>query len=489
MSKQMEITIHRIAKVFPEFSDDAMALLIEDIKTNGLNMPIVYVETEDGKAAIVDGRNRYKAIKKLGVDPWGSKTITGQAAMRSITVPKGEDEDLFLATTARSLNMNRRHLTPSQMAAAAAELAEIIKKREAAVAKAMTAAEKEKEKEKQAKDREKAIAKGETGNTTRAKAAQATGASPRATGDAMTIKKESPELFQKVQAGDMTINEAMRELKAKKQRKDYDEAASAAPTEASGLYVVQAIDMLNGVVERPGPYDLIFADPPYNIGIGYKGYKDSVPEEEFASRLKKWVTALSKVLAPKGSLFLLVPDSLAASTDMIARGMGLHRRSWIIWYESFGQYLNGNFGRCHRHLLYYVANPKSFVFNEHLHRKQSERQKMGDKRANPDGKVLEDVWFDIPRLVQNSKERIAEFPTQLPVDLPRRCIEICSLPGGTVLDPFCGSGTTGEAALTADGGPRQFVGFDVSPTYVEIADKRLAAVAASILKKSGKDKK
>ncbi len=68
-----------------------------------------------------------------------------------------------------------------------------------------------------------------------------------------------------------------------------------------------------------------------------------------------------------------------------------------------------------------------------------------DKRAAPHDKLWDNVWC-IPRLVENSKERLPDFPTQLPLDLLRPFVMCASNPSDLVLDPFSGSGTSGVAA-------------------------------------------
>jgi site-specific DNA-methyltransferase (cytosine-N4-specific) len=63
-----------------------------------------------------------------------------------------------------------------------------------------------------------------------------------------------------------------------------------------------------------------------------------------------------------------------------------------------------------------------------------------------------------------------------PIDLPLRCIAAGCKPGGMVLDPFAGSGTTGLAAIQLD---REFTGIDLSPEFALLAAGRLAQAAAS----------
>ena len=89
------------------------------------------------------------------------------------------------------------------------------------------------------------------------------------------------------------------------------------------------------------------------------------------------------------------------------------------------------------------------------------------------GKTLDDVWTDIPRLAGTHAERIPSFPTQLPVSLLRRVVSCCTDPGDLVIDPFCGSGTTGAAAV---GLGRRFLGVERSAEFADLARLRLKGV-------------
>ncbi len=105
----------------------------------------------------------------------------------------------------------------------------------------------------------------------------------------------------------------------------------------------------------------------------------------------------------------------------------------------------------------------------------SDRQtKYKDKRAVPGGKIWDDVW-QIPRLTGTSKERIPDFPTQLPIELLRAIVGCSSEPGDLVVDPFNGSGTTGVACIEAD---RRYIGIDSSERFIDLAHKRL--IVASV---------
>ena len=94
---------------------------------------------------------------------------------------------------------------------------------------------------------------------------------------------------------------------------------------------------------------------------------------------------------------------------------GLHLRQTITWYETFGVNSTANSIAAARSLLWFVKDPRDFVFNDCPEiRRPSDRQTKyrRDKRANPAGKLWDDVWM-IPRLAGTHGERLRGFPTQL----------------------------------------------------------------------------
>lgn len=217
---------------------------------------------------------------------------------------------------------------------------------------------------------------------------------------------------------------------------------------------------------------LIFADPPYNQGIDYgAGTKaDKMPVNEYRRWVKTWVNRAADILTPDGSLWVLMPHEHQAIAFLAMESAGLNWRNTITWVESFGTYCHKKFGRTSRVIHYFTKSKKDFVFNADSVRVASLRLAHGDKRADPRGKIMDDVWTGISRLCGTFNERIEGFPTQLPLLLLERIVQVASEPGDLVLDPFCGSGTTGAAAL---GLGRRFIGIEKNEDYCKKASKRL----------------
>jgi len=218
--------------------------------------------------------------------------------------------------------------------------------------------------------------------------------------------------------------------------------------------------------------DLIFADPPFNIGYKYDKYYDKVKSKNYIRWTKEWMAVCKKVLKPHGSFYIAIGDEYAANVKIIADELGLFMRNWLIWYYTFGQQTKNKFARAHTHIFYFVNDKKKFTFNDYTVRVPSDRQLIyNDRRANPKGKMPNDVWDEFPRVCGTFKERQGWHPCQMPESLLTRITAVSSNPGDCVLDPFSGSGTTAAVAYQSG---RNYVGVEISQKYVENTEKRLA---------------
>lgn len=257
-------------------------------------------------------------------------------------------------------------------------------------------------------------------------------------------------------------------------------------------------DSIKVLNEGPeGWVDLVFADPPFNIGYLYHGYDDRRKTEDYLKFSEDWMRAVHRALKPTGSFYLAIGDDYAADLCVIARRqIGFNLRNWIIWHYTFGQQPKFKFARSHTHILYFTKDEKEFTFNPDAIRVASARQTTyGDARANPKGKLPDDVWFLRPqetetpffdpecdtwyvsRVCGTFKEREGWHGCQMPIAVLDRIIKSSSNPGDIVLDPFNGSGTTVVSAALLG---RNYVGVDQSEAYVGYARKRLEHALSSI---------
>lgn len=238
---------------------------------------------------------------------------------------------------------------------------------------------------------------------------------------------------------------------------------------------------------EPESARLVFADPPYNIGIDYGDhFSDSRTDDNYITWTDMWMGGAASRLISDGSLWILINWEYMPDVVRIGQNMGLFLRQTLIWYESFGVNTTRMFNRCSRALLWFTLSERRFVFNDNvevgnpgsIRRKSDRQEKYSDKRADPDGKLWDDVWGinpAIPRLMGTCSERLPDFPTQLPLALLRPIIACASDPGDLVIDPFCGSGTTGVACIELG---RRFIGIELGTEFSVMAEKRLIQAGA-----------
>lgn len=249
---------------------------------------------------------------------------------------------------------------------------------------------------------------------------------------------------------------------------------------------------------HPDWADLCFADPPFNIGYLYHGYDDQKDVDEYLAFSERWMRAVHRALKPTGSFYLAIGDEFAADLCVIARRkIGFHLRNWIVWHYTFGQQTKKMFAKSHTHILYFSKHKPdqgltNITFNADAVRVASARQTTyADARANPKGKLPDDVWYlrpqeaaeagealfapdsdtwNVSRVCGTFKEREGWHGCQMPIAVLNRIVRASSNPGDVVLDPFNGSGTTVVSAALLG---RRYVGIDQSEKYVQFARQRL----------------
>lgn len=247
--------------------------------------------------------------------------------------------------------------------------------------------------------------------------------------------------------------------------------------EIDKVYLGDCIEIMKSLPDKS--IDLVFADPPFNIGIKYDIHNDNMPYEEYYKWSKKWIEEIGRLLKNNGTIYIAIGDEFAAEINIILKKAGFYFRNWITWYYTFGQNQRKKFNRVHTHILYFVKNKKQFTFNDKNIRIPSARQLIyKDKRANPIGKIPDDVW-QFSRVCGTFKERIEKHPCQMPEDLLKLIIKASSNEGDLVLDPFGGTGTTAAVAKRLK---RNFITMEISKEYYNVILKRLDGKIAEIRK-------
>lgn len=246
------------------------------------------------------------------------------------------------------------------------------------------------------------------------------------------------------------------------------------------------VDFLTSLKRKP---NLIVADPPYNYGVDYEAVGDNLAYDEYMTFTRRWLTAAVQALDTHGSMWVFIPDEWVSEIDLFCRkNLKIHRRSWIVWYYTFGVANQRNFSRSHTHLLYFTMRKSKFHFDDKAIRVPSARQLVyNDRRQSAAGKLPDNTWvllreqltpLFVPdgdtwlesRICGTFKERKKHSPNQLPEPLVERIVLSCSKPGDLVVDPFLGSGTTGVVSVR---NRRDFAGCDLGDTCVSASAERI----------------
>ncbi len=212
-------------------------------------------------------------------------------------------------------------------------------------------------------------------------------------------------------------------------------------------------------------FDLIIADPPFNIGQKYNGFNDKISDSEYRTFTRDWIIACWNKLKP-GSAFVL-HGSIEASRVIIVCLDELKLEPLIeceiCWAYNFGQHTYNNFIQTHCRAIILRKPGEHRKWNETANMVPSKRLLMGDTRTttakykgmvpigtvwgvecNDDGLVTEPInglpnWG---RVQGNNGERRQGHPNQLPENYCSRFIAAYSNENDIVFDPFGGSGTT-----------------------------------------------
>ncbi|MCP4216068.1 MAG: site-specific DNA-methyltransferase, partial [bacterium] len=266
-----------------------------------------------------------------------------------------------------------------------------------------------------------------------------------------------------------------------------------------------AKDCLQGLQELPAKIaDLVYLDPPFFTGKNHTlsgrdratvfSFSDTWKSaDEYATFLYPRLEQLHRVLKDTGTIFFHCDKNATHIARILLDHIfgQKHFRSEIIW--SYKRWSNSKKGLlpCHQNIYWYSRtdnfkfNPIYTDYSESTNvdqilqlRKRDEagkaiycKDQKGDIIVHSDkkGVPMGDVW-DIPFLNPKARERTG-YPTQKPLLLLDRIIQLTTEKNDLVLDPFCGSGTT---LVSASLGNRRYLGFDISKDAVLLAEKRLA---------------
>ncbi len=223
--------------------------------------------------------------------------------------------------------------------------------------------------------------------------------------------------------------------------------------------------------------DTVFADPPFNIGKEYgKKYIDKMKDEVYIEWCKDWLKECIRVVKPGGALFLYNLPKWNIPLGAFIGECGMEFRHWIAIEISACLPIQGKLHPSHYSLLYYTkGKPKTFrkirTPVQTCRHCGGEVKDYGGHRnkLNPKGLNLKDVWTDVPPVRHTKfKNMSGRKANALSTKLLDRVIEISTVKGDIVLDPFGGSGTTYAVCEQKE---RYWLGMEID--FAEVIKERI----------------
>jgi DNA modification methylase len=251
-----------------------------------------------------------------------------------------------------------------------------------------------------------------------------------------------------------------------------------------------------------GSVELIYIDPPFNTGkrqartqlrterdvngdrtgfagqryrsvrVGQQAFADTF--DDFLAFLEPRLQEAHRLLAPDGSLYFHI-DYREVHYCKVLLDQIFGRASFlneIIWAYDYGARSTRKWPAKHDNILWYAKDPEHYIYNTaDLDRIPYMAPGLVSAEKAARGKLPTDTWWHT--IVSPTGKEKTGYPTQKPLGILKRIIAASSRPGGTVLDFFAGSGTTGAAAHALG---RDFILIDNNPQALEVMARRLAGV-------------
>lgn len=199
-----------------------------------------------------------------------------------------------------------------------------------------------------------------------------------------------------------------------------------------------------------GSADTVFADPPFNLNKMYgKRSKDDLAESEYLNWCQLWVSECARITKDGGSIFIYNLPKWNVHISHFLMELGFEFRHWIAVEQKSCLPIQGRLYPAHYSLLYFTkGRPNTFnkirtPIEECRHCGGEIRDYGGHRKAmNPKGVNLKDIWTDIPPVRHKKFKPESRSANAISTKLLDRVVEMSTLPGDLVVDPFGGSGTT-----------------------------------------------
>ena len=218
---------------------------------------------------------------------------------------------------------------------------------------------------------------------------------------------------------------------------------------------------------------LMITSPPYNVG---KDYDEDLSRDEYGNLLLEVMQETYRVLVEGGRACVNIANvgrtpyiPLHVDIMDIAQICGFQMRGEIIWDKGASAGTSCAWGSWRS-----ASNPVLRDVHEYILVFSKNAYK---RRVTGENSIGRDEFLEYTKSIwrfPSASARKANHPAPFPLELPLRLINLYSFKGDIVLDPFIGSGTTAEAAVQSD---RHYVGYEISPVYVDHARARLGQLS------------
>jgi site-specific DNA-methyltransferase (adenine-specific) len=238
------------------------------------------------------------------------------------------------------------------------------------------------------------------------------------------------------------------------------------------LYSGDCLDVLPSIEDEV--IDTVFADSPFNLGKKYGANTDDHKSDvEYMNWCRKWIAECVRVLKPGGAFFLYHLPKWDVRLGAYLFELDMQFRHWIALEFSMSLPIPGRLHPSHYGLLYFTkGKPKTFrrirVPIQTCRHCGGEVRDYGGYRGamNPSGVNLKDVWTDVAPVRHRKFKSQLRRANALSTKLLDRVVEMTTLSGEMVLDPFGGSGTT---YAVCEAKSRRWIGIEIDsvPAIVE----------------------
>lgn len=236
---------------------------------------------------------------------------------------------------------------------------------------------------------------------------------------------------------------------------------------------------------------LVVTSPPYYTGKNYGSSDHNLENqdsfEEYKKSLKEVLEECFRVLKPDGKLCLNLIDPYATKDEYGRFKKLTLTQELILFLEELGldymetiRWINKRYGNSgavlgsypHPTNFYFNGTYENiFVFRKWVSEDYYDTRELPEMEVREKSKLTKEEWreWTNPTWEIDSKEN-KDHPVEYPYDLPYRCIRLFSFKGDTILDPFCGTGTSIKAAVEND---RNAIGYEVEEQYKEIIKEKI----------------